>query len=125
MTASGWPATFADALESLDNLIPTATKQYLYGLAESDLDREHWALGLAIRNVLELWREDGPLTQWFAARGFTNGDEMSIELLRAYWRRLHSLPVLPEPSRGSVIGNRGPGTFSLFRDERDPSLRSG
>jgi len=125
MTAPGWPATFADALDSLDNLIPTATKQYLYSLAESDLDREHWALGLAIRDVLELWREDSPLTLWFAARGFTHGDEMSIELLRAYWRRLHGLDVGPEPSRGVRAGNGGPGTLSLFRDTRDPSLRSG
>ena len=125
MTAPGWPATFADALESLDNLIPTATKQYLYGLAESDLDREHWALGLAIRNVLELWREDSPLTQWFAARGFAEGHEMSIELLRAYWRRLHGLEVGPEPSRGVRNGKGGPETVSLFRDDRDPSLRSG
>jgi len=125
MTAPGWPATFADAVDSLDNLIPTATKQYLYGLAESDLDREHWGLGLAIRNVLELWREDSPLTQWFAARGFAEGDEMSIELLRAYWRRLHGLEVGPEPSRGVRNGNGGPETVSLFRDDRDPSLRSG
>jgi uncharacterized protein DUF6794 len=99
MTVPGRPATFADALDSLDDLIPTATKQYLHGLAESDLDREHWALGLAIRNVLELWREDSPLTQWFAARGFAYAEEMSIELLRAYWRRLHGLEVAPEPSR--------------------------
>ena len=125
MTAPGWPATFADAVDSLDNLIPTATKQYLYGLAESDLDREHWGLGLAIRNVLELWREDSPLTQWFAARGFAEGDEMSIELLRAYWRRLHGLEVGPEPSRRVRNGNGGPETVSLFRDDRDPSLRSG
>jgi len=130
MTTPGWPATFADALDSLDSLIPTATKQYLYSLAESDLDREHWALGMAIRNVLELWREDSPLTQWFAARGFAQGDEMSIELLRAYWRRLHGLDVGPEPSRGTGNGSREPGTGNrgtapLYRDDRDPSLRSG
>ncbi len=106
MTAPSWPATFADALESLDELIPTATKQYLRSLDESDLDREHWGLGLAIRNVLGLWREDAPLTRWFAARGFVQGDDMSIEVLRAYWRRLHGLDVGPEPSRESGIGNR-------------------
>jgi hypothetical protein len=49
MTAPSWPATFADAVNSLDQLIPTATKQYLSSLAESDLDRAHWGLGLAIR----------------------------------------------------------------------------
>ena len=110
MTAPSWPATFADALESLDELIPTATKQYLGSLAESDLDREHWGLGLAIRNVLGLWREDAPLTRWFAARGFAQSDDMSIELLRAYWRRLHGLEVGLEPvrvgNRESGIGNR-------------------
>lgn len=125
MTAPGWPATFADALDSLDNLIPTATKQYLFGLAESELDREHWALGLAIRNVLELWREDSPLARWFAVRGFADGDEMSIELLHAYWRRLHGLDVGPEPGREAGTGNREPGTVPLFREDRDPSLRSG
>ena len=121
MTAPGWPATFADALDSLDNLIPRATKQYLYGLAESDLDREHWALGLAIRNVLELWREDSPLAQWFAARGFAHVDEMSIELLRAYWRRLHGLEVGPEPRRKAGTGNRDPGTVPLYQKPEDPS----
>jgi hypothetical protein len=104
MTAPRWPATFADALDSLDNLIPTATKQYVRGLAESDLDREHWGLGVAIRNVLDLWREDAPLTQWFAARGFAQSEEMSVEVLRAYWRRLHGLEPGPEPSR--FVGNR-------------------
>ena len=99
MTIQHWPATFADALEALDSLIPTATKQYLRSLEEADLDREHWGLGLAIRNVLGLWREDAPLTQWFAARGFTQGDEMSVEILRAYWRRLQGLAPAPEPSR--------------------------
>ena len=102
MTAPGWPATFADALDSLDNLIPTATKQYLRSLDETDLDREHWGLGLAIRNVLGLWRDDAPLTRWFTARGFAQSDDMAIEVLRAYWRRLHGLEVGPEPMRFGV-----------------------
>ena len=107
MTAPGWPATFADALDLLDNLIPTATKQYLHSLAESDLDRAHWGLDLAIRNELGLWREDAPLTRWFVARGFAHGEEMSIELLRAYWRRLQGLEPRPEPgNRESGIGKR-------------------
>ena len=105
MTAQIWPATFAEALEALDTLIPTATKQYLRGLEEADLDREHWGLGLAIRNVLGLWREDAPLTRWFASRGFVQGDEMSVEILRAYWRRLHGLQPGPEPRRFGVTRN--------------------
>ena len=107
MTVQSWPATFADALDSLDTLIPTATKQYLTNLDESDLDREHWGLGLAIRNVLGLWREDAPLTRWFAARGFAQGDDMSIEVLRAYWRRLHGLEALPEPRRFGLTTELG------------------
>jgi hypothetical protein len=99
MTTQRWPATFAEALEALDSLIPTATKQYLRSLDESDLDREHWGLGLAIRNVLGLWREDAPLTQWFVRQGFAQGDEMSVEILRAYWRRLQGLEPGPEPKR--------------------------
>jgi len=109
MTAPGSPATFADALDLLDDLIPTATKQYLHSLAESDLDREHWGLGLAIRSELGLWREDAPLTQWFVARGFDKGEEMSIALVRAYWRRLHGLVATPEPSREAVRGMRDGG----------------
>jgi len=104
MTPPGWPETFADALDLLDNLIPTATKQYLHSLAESDLDREQWGLGLAIRNELELWREDAPLTQWFVARGVDKGEEMSIELVRAYWRRLPGLKPAPEPNREALRG---------------------
>lgn len=104
MTAPGWPATFADALDSLDALIPTATKQYMHSLAETELDREHWGLGLAIRNELGLCRPDAPLTQWFVARGFAQSEEMSIEVLRAYWRRLHGLAPSPEPLRGMRDG---------------------
>ncbi len=104
MTAPGWPAKFADALDSLDALIPTATKQYMHSLAETELDREHWGLGLAIRNELGLWRPDAPLTQWFVARGFAQTEEMSIEVLRAYWRRLHGLAPSPEPLRGMRDG---------------------
>jgi hypothetical protein len=102
MTTQSWPATFADALEALDTLIPTATKQYLRSLEEGDLDREHWGLGLAIRNVLGLWREDAPLTRWFVSRGFVQGDEMSVEILRAYWRRLQGLEPRAEPMRFGV-----------------------
>ncbi len=102
MTHQVWPATFADALDSLETLIPAATKQYLRSLDESGLDREHWGLGLAIRNVLGLWREDAPLTRWFAARGFVQGDEMAGVVLRAYWRRQHGLHADPEPRRYGV-----------------------
>jgi hypothetical protein len=102
MTAQSWPATFADALDSLDDLIPTATKQYLRSLGESDLDREHWGLGLAIRNVLGLWRDDAPLTRWFTSRGFAQSHDMAIEVLRAYWRRLHGLEPGPDPIRFTV-----------------------
>ena len=107
MTASSWPATFADALDSLDTLIPTATKQYLRALDETDLDREHWGLGVGIRNVLGLWREDAPLTRWFTARGFAQSDDMAIEVLRAYWRRLHGLEAAPEPVRFDLTKETG------------------
>jgi hypothetical protein len=99
MTSQAWPADFAEALDSLENLIPAATKQYLRSLDDTGLDREHWGLGLAIRNVLGLWREEAPLTRWFAARGFAQSDDMASEVLRAYWRRLHGLPAEPEPRR--------------------------
>lgn len=97
MTASATPESFADALATLDSLMPTATKQYLLSLDESDLEREHWGLGLAVRNVLGLWREDAPLTRWFERRGFAQTGDMSSAILRAYWRRLHGLEPEPEP----------------------------
>ena len=102
MTGQSWPATFADALTTLDTLVPAATKQYLLALDESGLDREYWGLGLAIRNVLGLWREDAPLTRWFVERGFVQGDDMASEVLRAYWRRLRGLEPGPEPRRFGV-----------------------
>jgi len=108
MTGQSWPATFADALNTLDSLVPAATKQYLRALDEPGLDREHWGLGLAIRNVLGLWREDAPLTRWFAARGFVQGDDMASEVLRAYWRRLHGLEPGPEPRRFGVTRHLEP-----------------
>ena len=112
MTAQSWPATFADALDTLDNLIPAATKQYLRSLDEPGLDREHWGLGLAIRNVLGLWRDDAPLTRWFTARGFVQGDDMASEILRAYWRRLHGLDPEPEPRRFGVTRRLEPAPGS-------------
>ena len=108
MTGQSWPATFADALNTLDNLVPAATKQYLLALDETGLDREHWGLGLAIRNVLGLWREDAPLTRWFAERGFVQGDDMASEVLRAYWRRLRGLEPGPEPQRFGVTRHLEP-----------------
>ena len=112
MTAQSWPATFADALDTLDDLIPAATKQYLRALDEPGLDREHWGLGLAIRNVLGLWRDDAPLTRWFTARGFVQGDDMASEILRAYWRRLHGLDPEPEPRRFGVTRRLEPAPGS-------------
>ena len=112
MTAQSWPATFADALTTLDTVIPAATKQYLRALDENGLDREHWGLGLAIRNVLGLWRDDAPLTRWFTARGFDHGDDMASEVLRAYWRRLHGLDPEPEPRRFGVTRRLEPAPGS-------------
>ena len=112
MTAQSWPATFADALTALDTVIPAATKQYLRALDETGLDREHWGLGLAIRNVLGLWRDDAPLTRWFTARGFVHGDDMASEVLRAYWRRLHGLDPEPEPRRFGVTRRLEPAPGS-------------
>ncbi len=106
MNSQSWPATFAEALDSLDSLIPAATKQYLRSLDETGLDREQWGLGLASRNVLGLWREDAPLTRWFAARGVAQGDEMAGVILRAYWRRLHGLEAEPEPGKVTATQNR-------------------
>ena len=106
MNSQNWPATFADALDSLDSLIPAATKQYLRSLDEQGLDREHWGLGLAIRNVLGLWREDAPLTRWFAGRGVTDGDQMAVVILRAYWRRLQGLEPEPEPQEAPATRMR-------------------
>jgi len=97
------PASFADAVEALDALIPTATKQYLRSLDEAGLDREHWGLGVAVRNVLGLSRDDGPLTRWFEERGVVHADEMSTAILRAYWRRLQGLPPEPEPRRDQPV----------------------
>ena len=97
MTAPATPESFADALETLDSLMPTATKQYLLSLDETDLEREHWGLGVAVRNVLGLWREDAPLTRWFEHRGFAQTGDMSTAILRAYWRRLRGLEPEPEP----------------------------
>jgi hypothetical protein len=99
MNGPASPETFADAIAALDALIPAATKQYLLALDESGLEREHWGLGLAVRNVLGLWRDDAPLTRWFESRGFVQADDMSSEILRAYWRRLHKLEPEPEPRR--------------------------
>ena len=112
MSPQSWPATFADALTALEDLVPAATKQYLYALDEAGLDREHWGLGLAIRNVLGLWREEAPLTQWFVERGFVQGDDMASVILRAYWRRLHGLAPEPEPRRFGVTRRLEPAPGS-------------
>ena len=112
MTGQSWPATFADALDTLDTVIPTATKQYLRALDEGGLDREQWGLGLAIRNVLGLWRDEAPLTRWFTERGFAHGDDMASLVLRSYWRRLHRLDPEPEPRRFGVTRRLEPAPGS-------------
>ena len=112
MTGHSWPATFADALDALEDLIPAATKQYLRSLDEAGLDREQWGLGLAIRNVLGLWRDEAPLTRWFIERGFVHGDDTAGVILRAYWRRLHGLDPEPEPRRLGVTRRLEPAPGS-------------
>jgi hypothetical protein len=112
MTSQNWPATLVDALDTLDNVIPAATKQYLRALDEAGLDREQWGLGLAIRNVLGLWRDEAPLTRWFLERGFVQGDDVAGVILRAYWRRLHGLDPEPEPRRFGVTQRLEPAPGS-------------
>ena len=112
MTVQTFPATFVDAVDALESLIPAATKQYLRALDEAGLDREHWGLGLAIRNVLGLGRDKAPLTRWFTERGFGQGDDMAKVILRAYWRRLHGLDAEPEPRRFGVTRRLEPAPGS-------------
>ena len=112
MTAHTFPATFAAALDTLDNVIPAATKQYLRSLDEAGLDREQWGLGLAIRNVLGLWRDEAPLTRWFIERGFVHGDDTAGVILRAYWRRLQGFAPEPEPRRFGVTRRLEPAPGS-------------
>lgn len=97
MTGSISPETFGAALDALDTMIPTATKHYLRSLDETGLHREHWGLGIAVRNVLGLWRDDSALARWFGERGVIRADDMSSEILRAYWRRLRGLAPEAEP----------------------------
>lgn len=105
MTISPAPETLAAALDALDALVPTATKQYLHALDEAGLRREFWGLGIAVRNVLGLWREDSRLAGWFQVRGIVRPDEMSDEILCAYWRRLHGLE--PNGSPGGFASVQG------------------
>ena len=49
--------------------------------------------GMALRNDLDLWFENTPLTKWFTVRGVLHGDDRSQVIIKAMWCRLNGKPL--------------------------------
>lgn len=55
-------------------------------------DGAHFSLGLWMRNNWGLW-DDSQLDQYFSRMGVTEADDMSMIILKSFWRHLNAHPI--------------------------------
>ena len=88
------PADLADAVNELDHMVTTQFR--LEFAQDSDQPvRQHFGLGLWMRNNWGLWR-GSRLSVFFNQLGVCHPDDMSGIILDSYWRRLNHLPLRVE-----------------------------
>lgn len=80
------PNDLEEAVKSLDKLISDEDKSELRKMNEDEyLAATHFGIGRYIRNEWCLWR-DSNLSKYFRHRGIKHPDDMSGEILRAYYK---------------------------------------
>ena len=80
------PNDLEEAVKSLDKLISDEDKSELRKMNEDEyLAATHFGIGRYIRNEWGLWR-DSNLSKYFRHRGIKHPDDMSGEILRAYYK---------------------------------------
>ncbi len=97
------PKTFEESLKHLDKIFSDSTKNQIRNMTEGDFaKRSHFDVGMWIRNewlydryFLKLIVQGSGLRKELVAKGLPTNDDMSVLILRSYYRKLkgHDLAV--------------------------------
>ncbi len=82
--------------EAVDQLVATMSDEQRTAYAATDEHfpgRGGFGSGMAMRNDWGLWHHETPISKWLLARRIYHGDDASLVIYRAVWRRLHQLPI--------------------------------
>lgn len=85
------PQSVDEAAEYLAEMLPTESLGQLKALAEEDLIQTHFGLGMFVRNHLSLWNAQSRIVRDAKERfGVTHEDDVSMEIIRLLWVKLHA-----------------------------------
>lgn len=87
------PATLAESLAVLDEVLNPFQKRYIACLPEEEVRESlHYSFGTWIRNAWGLW-DVTPLRYHFLKRGVLHPEDMSGIILLTYYRKMNGLPL--------------------------------
>ena len=88
------PTTLNEALSDLGQLSLDNKSDFdemISGTEDSFNAMCHFGIGMWIRNNWGLWKEEGPLYEYFKSIGINHPDDMSGIIFTTFYRRFHKL----------------------------------
>ncbi len=83
------PGSVDEAVSYLAETLPAESIEQLRELAEADLIRTHFGLGMHVRNHLSLWSPQSRIMMDAKQRfNITHEDDVSAEIIRLLWQRV-------------------------------------
>ncbi len=82
--------------EAVDQIVASmsAAERAAYAKTDSDFPGQGGFFGgMAMRNAWGLWHGETGISRWLRERRVVHGDDQSLTISRAVWRRLHELPI--------------------------------
>ncbi len=82
--------------EAVDQIVASmsAAERVAYAKTDSEFPGQGgFGSGMNMRNGWGLWHHETPISKWLLARRIFHGDDASLVIFRAVWRRLHKLPI--------------------------------
>jgi len=99
------PKDIDECFKQLDSELPAKSIQEIKDSPEDKLILFHHGLGMWMRNSWGLWSGSG-LAKYFWKLGVKHPDDISMLIIRCYWRHLHAQPVdLQQLIQQSTLSN--------------------
>jgi hypothetical protein len=92
--AAPLPATLADCLRTLEQILPADLQVKMRSGREEDMVHYHFSVGRWLRNEWINGLEDKPLRRWFETNHQVRfSEDMSGIVLTSFWRHLNDRPL--------------------------------
>lgn len=85
IAASDMPATVAEAISLMQDILPQHVQDDIRAMKSEDLGRLHRSLGMWVRNNFQLWSKDSEIRKQI---GTVCADNASSIIVWAFWERL-------------------------------------